>query len=204
MEQARWSNHAAASGVSQAARRHKTHPEEHGIPPQLKETLISLGSHGSPEEFSELVHALGWSISKISELIRQAEFLLDASEFDMDELRKAFLFRIPDVGQEVLAGWPTDLTAARLPYRAMLEGIDDLWHPGIRLHPFTLPCDSKAFPATFPDRADGRRAGLFTSMYCGNSEPRTKRISEGIEVFEGQGWGWRKVEDYWEVIRIRP
>ncbi|MGY1578205.1 hypothetical protein [Streptomyces sp. MN13] len=91
------------------------------IPPHLTETLASMDAHRIPAAFTDLLlPALGESLPGT-----------DVSELTTEELRRAFLSYLPDTGQEVLVAWPADRTTAKLPYRAVLERIDDLWYPSM-------------------------------------------------------------------------
>jgi hypothetical protein len=94
------------------------------MPPHLNETLLSMGSQVSPAAFPDLL------LTALAELPRQAGSSLDVS-LTTAELRHALLSHLPDTGQEVLVAWPADRTAAWLPYRAVLERIDDLWYPSM-------------------------------------------------------------------------
>ncbi|MFD8644054.1 hypothetical protein ACFV14_27585 [Streptomyces zaomyceticus] len=101
------------------------------MPPELVGTLEALGAESSPEMFDEFVRAIGGSLSALARMRRNAEGRTDLSEATVPELRTAVEGRLQGAGESVLAAWPADRVAARLPVALLLQSLDDLWYPAM-------------------------------------------------------------------------
>jgi hypothetical protein len=101
------------------------------MPPNLRGTLLSLGVGESANRFDEFIRLIGGSVENIS-TFRQAEnFAKDLEDCTIGEIQETLGVLLEEASGPVLAAWPSEGVAARIPARSLVGAIGDLWYPSM-------------------------------------------------------------------------